>query len=233
MNLRRHRPKAYGLKQFRARERFRSDYASLAAFLLGRLPFDSVIDVGCGNGFLLDAFAQAGKRVKGVDRSPDVLRVVPSHLHPHVAIEDFASTNSHWDLVCCVEVAEHLPPDRSQELVSTLARLARRWIYFSAAPPGQGGRGHINCRPLDEWLHWFGQRRWRPDVHATAELRRALARLTDALWLRHNGLVLRPRGLSLPLDRPGRLAGDVVDDAIDAPHLVDDAGGDAGEEVGG
>src|SRR3954451_19926829 len=35
---------------------------------------------------------------------------------------------------------------------------------------------------------------------------------------------------SLPLDRPGRLAGEVVDDAVDALDLVDDAGGDAAKE---
>ena len=36
---------------------------------------------------------------------------------------------------------------------------------------------------------------------------------------------------SFPLDGAGRLRGDVVDDTIDAPHLVDDAGGGAGEEM--
>src|ERR1700676_565262 len=32
--------------------------------------------------------------------------------------------------------------------------------------------------------------------------------------------------LSLPFDRRGRLRADVVDDAVDALHLVDEAGGD-------
>ncbi len=196
MSLLHFRPKAYGLKQFRARERFRPDYDHVAGFLLDRLEFESVIDVGCGNGFLLEAFAGAGKRVKGVDCSPDVLRVVPSHLRAHVVIEDFAATNSHWDLACCVEMAEHLEPERSQELVSALVRLARRWIYFSAAPPGQVGRGHINCRPLDHWLDWFGERDWRLDPTATAEMREALGRLSDAVWLQHNSIVLRPNGES-------------------------------------
>ena len=35
----------------------------------------------------------------------------------------------------------------------------------------------------------------------------------------------------LPLDRPGRLGRHVVDDAVDAAHLVDDAGGGLGEDV--
>jgi len=34
----------------------------------------------------------------------------------------------------------------------------------------------------------------------------------------------------LPLDRPRRLAGDVVGHAVDAAHFVDDAVGDVAEE---
>src|SRR3546814_3952799 len=44
---------------------------------------------------------------------------------------------------------------------------------------------------------------------------------------RHNGESLLPRALLpralLPLDRPRRLGGHVVDDAVDAAHLVDEA----------
>src|SRR4051812_14572782 len=36
--------------------------------------------------------------------------------------------------------------------------------------------------------------------------------------------------VSLPLDRAGRLRGDVVDHAVDAFDLVDDAGGDVADE---
>src|SRR5258708_6304620 len=37
---------------------------------------------------------------------------------------------------------------------------------------------------------------------------------------------------SFPLDRGGRLGADVVDDAIDATHLVDDPRGDSSEPIG-
>ena len=36
---------------------------------------------------------------------------------------------------------------------------------------------------------------------------------------------------SFPLDGAGGFGGDVVDDAVDAAHLVDDAGGGAAEDV--
>lgn len=187
------RPKPYRLKDFLARERYREDYRLVAEFLLDRLDFESVMDVGCGNGFLLQPLAAAGKRVAGVDHSQEVVQVLPPSLVPAVQVGDFAQANSHWDLVCCIEVAEHLPPERSEDLVAALVRMARRWIYFSAAPPGQAGRGHINCRPADDWLAWFDGHGWGPDHVATASLHAALSRLSDAYWLRDNGMVLRPR----------------------------------------
>ena len=94
------------------------------------------------------------------------------------------------DLVCCVEMAEHLRPSRSEELVDKLTSLALRWIYFSAASPGQGGRGHINCRPMTEWIAWFEARGWRLDEEKTAALASTTQRLDKALWLHGNSVIL-------------------------------------------
>ncbi len=109
-----------------------------------------------------------------------------------VQIGDFAEISGEWDLVCCVEVAEHIPPERSLDLVETLTRSARHWIYFTAAPPGQGGRGHINCRPHEDWLQEFSERGWRVTDAPTRGLRQDLAQLDRATWLRGNSFVLAP-----------------------------------------
>ena len=74
----------------------------------------------------------------------------------------------------------------------TGTRTAIAWIFFTAAPPGQGGRGHINCRPPAEWLADFEQRGWVTDPARTEAVRRDLERLERATWLRSNGFVLTP-----------------------------------------
>lgn len=188
----RRRAKTFGEKQFLARERFRSDYRLIAEFLLRRLSFDSVYDVGCANGFLLSEFQARGKRCAGIELSPAALVAIPEALRPCITIGDFAEARGRWDLVCCVEVAEHLPPERSEELVATVSRLARQWIYFTAAPPGQSGRGHVNCRPHAEWLGWFERHRWVVQSRLTDRLRRELEALEQAVWLRLNSFLLRP-----------------------------------------
>ena len=60
------------------------------------------------------------------------------------------------DLVICVEVAEHLSPERSVSFVQDLVRLGDACI-FGAALPRQGGMGHINCRPTSYWVELFSQ----------------------------------------------------------------------------
>jgi SAM-dependent methyltransferase len=188
------RPKRYRLRDLRRRERFRPDYDLLADFLLRQLAFDSAIDVGCGNGFLLERFHDAGKRISGVDISPDVPVVLGKRLNGAVRVADFGAAVGTFDLACCVEVAEHIAPDRSLSLVETLTRVARSWIYFSAAPEGQAGRGHINCRPHKDWVSWFEVRGWQLDEVNTERLREHLEALELAPWLRGNSFLFKSAG---------------------------------------
>ena len=187
-------PSRFRAKDFRRREGMRPDYQLLARSLLERLAFDSVADVGCANGFLLEEFLAAGKQIAGIEVSPHVVEVLRDDVKPHVSIGDFGDMTGSYELVCCVEVAEHIPPARSEELVRVLASLAEQWIYFTAAPPGQSGHGHINCRPHEEWLHMFGDHGWAVSDEITADLRRDLMALDRARWLRGNSFVLAKKG---------------------------------------
>jgi len=72
-----------------------------------------------------------------------------------------------FDLISCLEVAEHLPLDSHQTLVDTIVRHLRYkpnmddasgYLLFSAAPPGQGGEHHIGCRPAVQWRGMFYER---------------------------------------------------------------------------
>ncbi len=194
--LARHSLRSFHLRRFRRRERYHPDYRLLAASLSKIVPFATIFDLGCANGFLLSEFYLAGKKVRGLDLSPDVRSVLPAELLPQVEVGDFSEAKGRWDLVCCVEMAEHLTPERSIELVDKVVSLAKHWIYFSAAPPGQLGYGHINCRPQSEWLGWFEERGWVPMLAEIQRLRKDLRSLQRATWLLRNSFILAPRGKS-------------------------------------
>jgi hypothetical protein len=56
----------------------------------------------------------------------------------------------------CVEVAEHLSPERAESFVRDLTGISDK-ILFSAAIPGQGGHGHTNERLHSYWINLFAK----------------------------------------------------------------------------
>lgn len=123
----------------------------------------SVLDVGCGAGAWLRAHQETGvDDVLGidgdyVDRSLLVIEPQRFAATDITAPFDLGRT---YDLVQCLEVAEHVPAASGPALIDNLVRHGR-FILFSAAVPGQGGKGHINERPLDYWRGLFAARGFR------------------------------------------------------------------------
>lgn len=60
-----------------------------------------------------------------------------------------------YDLVLSIEVAEHIERTLHAALFDFLVDRANNWIVFSGAHVGQGGNGHIACRPEEEWRQEF------------------------------------------------------------------------------
>jgi hypothetical protein len=75
-------------------------------------------------------------------------------------IADPLNLGSQFDLVQCLEVAEHLPPAASETLLDNITRHGTR-VLFSAAVPGQGGENHINERSCEYWRDRFAARGYR------------------------------------------------------------------------
>jgi SAM-dependent methyltransferase len=100
-----------------------------------------------------------------------------------------ARLGSGFDLVYCFEVAEHLPADLGDHLVRFLAQLSPVMV-FTAAPPGQGGLGHVNEQPCEYWIERFEREQARYDDQVTARLRATFReRGVHARWLVDNVMV--------------------------------------------
>ncbi len=156
--------------------------------VLSALRCHTVLDVGCGTGAWLAEYVRRGvDDVLGLDGShiaPDMLMVSP---HQFLATDlarafDVGRT---FDLVQCLEVAEHLTPASSDVLVDSLTRHGST-ILFSAAVPGQGGEDHVNEQPYESWRARFASRGFEPYDF----LRRRLRGQTGvAPWYAYNVLL--------------------------------------------
>ncbi len=136
--------------------------------VLGRLFEDyrpeSVLDVGCGVATWLAAARTLGVREGlGIDGDyvpRDRLCVEPEHFLARDLAEPF-DLGRRFDLVVCVEVAEHLELGAASNFVDSLTRHGDL-VLFSAAAPYQGGTDHRNENWLEFWARLFAERAYEP-----------------------------------------------------------------------
>jgi len=75
-----------------------------------------VLDIGCGGGLFSEALARAGAEVTGVDPSPGVIDIATRHAaegglsidYRAETAEKMAASGAQFDVVCAMEVLEHV-----------------------------------------------------------------------------------------------------------------------------
>jgi SAM-dependent methyltransferase len=120
----------------------------------------SILDVGCGTGTWLRAALDLGSNdvfgVDGVAVPVSQLLIAPK-LFRQYDLNQRLDLGRRFDLVLCLETAEHLRPGSAATLIDTLAAHSDT-ILFSAATPGQPGTNHLNCQWPAYWQELFNAR---------------------------------------------------------------------------
>jgi SAM-dependent methyltransferase len=136
---------------------------AVAPFIVSLTGATSVIDLGCGPGNWLIALQEEGiTDFFGVDQNDygSDLRIPRERF----AVADLAapfSSSRTYDLVICMEVAEHVAEAAAPTLVRSLTALGQI-VLFSAAIPSQGGTDHRNEQWPEYWRTLFAEREFVP-----------------------------------------------------------------------
>lgn len=100
-----------------------------------RLKPQSILDVGCGEGFTLERLRKnkIGKKLVGIDFSEAAIQI-GKKLHPsltlrHGSVYDIPFKTGSFDLVICSEVLEHL--EHPEKALTELARVTRKNCIIS------------------------------------------------------------------------------------------------------
>jgi SAM-dependent methyltransferase len=157
-----------------------------------------VIDVGCGTGALLEAFARAGWECVGLEYAEAALKMCRAR---GLDVRKFDLEKDAWrgevacfDVAVSLEVAEHLPEQVADHYVGLLVSLAPV-LVFSAATVGQGGTDHVNEQPNEYWVAKFEARGYRHSAEVSQQWRRRLEREGVARFYSDNLMIFRrPEG---------------------------------------
>ena len=106
-----------------------------------------VLDLGCGPGTYVDCFTDLGIDCIGYDTD---LRV---ENQDRLLCKSLFDLEHSAPVVLCMEVAEHIDGSENQRIVDTMHKALEPGgvLIWTAAKPGQGGVGHINCQTKDYW----------------------------------------------------------------------------------
>jgi glycosyltransferase involved in cell wall biosynthesis len=149
-----------------------------------------VLDIGCGPGTYVHECVNLGLNAHGYDND---LRVKDL---PNVTLRDLRLTGKDIPdatVTLCLEVAEHLPESEADTVVRSVIGHTHTdgIIIWTAAQPGQGGHGHINCQPKEYWLAKFIDQGWYLDMELRDQLLRYMQAGPHMGWFINNLLIFR------------------------------------------
>jgi SAM-dependent methyltransferase len=132
-------------------------------YLVSRFGIRSMVDVGCGTGGMLHYARMRGIDATGIDGDPTVANEalgIVEHDYTTGPL-DIGS----FDLGWAVEFVEHVEERFLPNFMATLRGC--RFVFLTAAVPGQPGHHHVNCRPSEYWIATFGESGLAFDPEAT------------------------------------------------------------------
>ena len=110
---------------------------------------NTIIDVGCGNGFFLKTLEDLNSyKLYGIEPSKNAINQNLSSLKlDEGTIDDIKFDDDFFDLVTCLEVIEHLPFKTYEKGLLELERISKKYIIISV--PYQETRNHVVCPYCD------------------------------------------------------------------------------------
>jgi SAM-dependent methyltransferase len=111
----------------------------------------SVLDAGCAMGFLVEALNERGVEACGIDVSEYAISQVGESVRDHCSVASLTEPlGRRYDLITCIEVVEHIPPDETDRAIANLCQ-ATDQLLLSTTPGDYGEPTHLNVQPPEYW----------------------------------------------------------------------------------
>lgn len=164
----------------------------IAEYIRFNIPCKKFIDFGSSTGIYVREMKNTYPEVEciGYEFSDSAVdKAVTSNIILADLTEPLDVEKKDSTLGLCLEVLEHIDDAHWSSVLENITKLSDI-IIFSAARPGQGGTGHINCRPKLDWIRRFHSLGWVVDHDKTTHFLSFMTSGYHMGWLRNNAIVL-------------------------------------------
>ena len=144
----------------------------------------TVLDVGCGPGTYVYSLRNVGVDAFGLDIDE---RTIGKEYLKNQSLLDIV--NEKAELVLCIEVAEHIDESLEDKVVEKVVSSVEKTLIWTAAVPGQGGIGHINCKNKEEWAEKIEKSGLIRNYEKEAELIEYISQGYHMGWFKNNVMV--------------------------------------------
>ncbi|KAL4857085.1 Pre-mRNA-processing protein 40A [Chlorella vulgaris] len=138
-------------------------YDSFVGDIVSKMPFETVLDAGTGNGQLVRARRARNRAAWGIELSQAVLErdaadLLAAGLVEQGSLTDLPYADSQFDLVFSADVLEHILPDQADDVVRELVRVAKRDLVLSISLKSiHNDELHTLLRPRARWEALFAE----------------------------------------------------------------------------
>lgn len=135
-------------------------------FLIEKFSIKSFVDIGCGLGGQVAIAKELGLNAIGIDGDPTIKEF------PGLVRHDYTSGPlriENVDLGWSVAFIEHIEEKFMHNFMVTF--LGCKYICCTYAPPGLGGRHHVNCKDENYWINKFREFGFNFDEKLSHEIR--------------------------------------------------------------
>ena len=111
----------------------------------------SVLDAGCAMGFLVEGLRKRGVEASGIDVSEYAISQVHESVAEHCHVASLTEPlPGRYDLITCIEVLEHIPPEGADAAIANLCAASDR-LLISTSPSDYAEPTHLNVQPPEFW----------------------------------------------------------------------------------
>jgi len=143
-------------------------YPKLWDWIVKELDVQSVLDIGCGEGYSTRYFKKIGCDVLGIEGSSKAIRdsVISNNVIKHDFCKGEYTPNKKYDSIWSCEFVEHIEEKYISNFLETF-KFAEKYIFMTFAEKGQEGWHHVNCKTKEYWIKKISQIGFRFDPKLT------------------------------------------------------------------